>query len=260
VSAKRHLLAQLERLSRMDAADRNAQAIAADSSDLGESLRLLERLEGIHVPEPSLDAMWQGRKVLLANVQQQGQPFTIMPSGIFSGRLAHALPGAVLAAVLVATTAGGAAVAGVDAPRATVNEVLSALGLNDQAERPVAPSPMSPLASPLPSQDNSAWPPVEIETGAHAGLPGPDETSGSSGPQTPATSGQKPGQSADNPGHGGENPGLGVGPDGDGTPPGHGENPGQGREDQVNATPPASEGKDNAGQGNGNGNGQGNKP
>ena len=250
MSAERHLLAQLERLSRMDAADRNAQANAADSSDLSEGLRLLERLEGIHVPEPSIDAMWLGRKVLLANVQQPGQPFTIMHSGIFSGRLAHALPGAVLAAVLVATTAGGAAVAGVDAPRATVNEVLSALGLNDQAELPVAPSPMSPSAAP-----------VAIETGVPAGLPGPDETSGSSGPQTPATSGQKPGQSADNPGHAGENPGRGVGPDGNGTPPGHGgENPGQGREDQTNATPPPGKGSDNAGHGNGNGNGQADKP
>jgi hypothetical protein len=269
VNAERQLLMQLEHLSRMDAPDRSALTAAESAGELRETLHVLERLECIHVPEPSLDAMWQGRTELLAAVQQPSRRFAIMSEGIFSGRLAQGLPAALLAAVVVATTAGGAAVAGVGAPRVPVNEVLSTLGLKDQAVRPVTPSPASPVASPLQGQDNSVWPPVDVPVG----LPGPDETPGG-GPQTPATSGQKPRQSADSPGHGGENPRQGVGPEGSGTPPGHGgENPGQGVVSGPNGTPTGQrnenpgEGQENQGkvtpppsQGNGSGKGHSSKP
>jgi hypothetical protein len=278
----------------MDAADRVALPADADSSDLRQGLRLLEALEDIRIPAPSLDTQWQGRAALLAAVAQPRRR-SVLPLATFPRRLTHALPGAALATLVVATTAGAAALAGGGTPRATVNEVLSALGFHDQAVRPVEPSPTSPPASPLAGQDNLTWPPEAIETSIPIGLPGPDQTSGDTGSQTPDGSGQKPEQSAgipesdgsnpgqsgespghggsnpgqgtDNPGHGGENPGQGVGPDGSGTPPGQsgenpghdGEDPGQGQENQGGGTPPG-QGGDDPGQGSGNGNGHGNKP
>jgi hypothetical protein len=288
---------QLERMSRTDAADRIALPADADSSDLRECLHLLETLEDIRVPAPSLDPQWQGRAALLTAVAQPRRRFSALPLAPFPRRLTHALPGAALATLVIATTAGAAAIATIGAPGATVNEVLSALGFHDQAVRPVQPSPASPLASPLAGQGNMTWPPEAIETSIPVESPGPEETSGDVGPQTPEGSGQStgvpdpagsnPGQGGENPGHGGENPGHGVGPDGSGTPPGHGgenpgqgvgpdgsgtppgqsdenpghggENPGQGQENQGGGTPPG-QGGDNPDQGSGNGKGQGNKP
>jgi hypothetical protein len=291
---------QLERLSRTDAADRIALPADADSSDLRECLRLLETIEHIRVPAPSLDAQWQGRAALLTAVAQPRRRFSAPSLAPFPRRLTHALPGAALATLVIATTAGAAALAGVGAPGATVNEVLSALGFHDQAVRPVQPSLASPPASPLAGQGNLTWPPEAIETSIPVELPSPEETSGDVGPQTPGGSGQEPGQSTgvpdpagsnpghsgENPGHGGENPGHGVGPDGNGTPPGHGgENAGQGVGPDGSGTPPGQSGEnpgqggenpghqedqgggtppgqsgENPGQGNANGNGQGKKP
>jgi hypothetical protein len=284
MTAERELLMLLEGLSRLPSAGRCAQITAGDSDDLRANLRLLDRLEEMDVPSPAFDTMAQGRNALLVAVAQEKRRSVAFGLNLLPARIAHALPAAGLAAVVVAMTAAAATIAGVGAPRATVSEVLSALGINDHVTRPMAPPTVTPVVSPVSGWDNVAVPEV-AETSIPAVVPPADEapeiiasespeaTDGANKPNAanPGHGGDNPGQGVgpdgtppghggQNPGHGGENPGQGVGPGG--TPPGQGgENPGQGGEStgqgagQEGGGPPS-----DPGSGNGNGNGQGNKP
>jgi hypothetical protein len=281
MTAERELLMRLEGLSRLPSAERRAQITAGDSDDLRANLRLLERLEEMDVPSPAFDGLAQGRNALLVAVAREKRRSGAFGLNLLPARIAHALQAAGLAAVVVAMTAAAATIAGVDAPRATVSEVLSALGINDHVTRPIAPPAVSPVVSPASGRDNVAVPPEVAETSIPTVVPPANEAPAIVASESPEATGGAAQPGAANPGHGGENPGQGVGPDG--TPPGHGgQNPGHGGETQGQGvgrggTPPG-QGGENPGQGGGNpgqgagqegggppsdpgnGNGPGNKP
>ena len=219
---------RMEDLVRLDRDQRRLVLSRTDEGRILDFVNVIDRLETVDVPDPSVESVRHGRDLLMAALEEsQPRSSFRLPS---LPRLAPVAAFTVLGAVLLAS-AGGAGMGSVPGTAGAVSDVLAALGIREQAVE--APPPVfTPVALPITNPGFSPGAPESIEIGAPAGPGDAASDSGRpSGQPDGGRSDEAPGHGGPNPGGGG-NPGNGNGNQGQsaGAPGQTGENPGHGGE------------------------------